>query len=299
MRLQWDKVGERFYETGTSRGVLFPYSEDAYQKGVAWNGLTAVSESPSGAEPTALWADDTKYLNLYSTEEFGATVTAYTYPDEFAECDGSADLIPGVTIGQQSRKMFGLAYRTLIGNDTDGTDKGYKIHVIYGCKASPSEKSYATVNDSPEAIEFSWEISTTPVDVEGHKPTANLIFDSTKLSAAQMQIVEDTLYGTDVTEPRFPLPSEWITLLGEATADIVLNKSNVNVGVGETTTITATPSPKDSIVTWASADSDTATVVNGVVTGVASGTTTITASITVSGKTYSDSCAVTVTEAEG
>lgn len=299
MRLQWDKVGERFYETGTSRGVLFPYSEDAYQKGVAWNGLTAVSESPSGAEPTALWADDTKYLNLYSTEEFGATVTAYTYPDEFAECDGSADLMPGVTIGQQSRKMFGLAYRTLIGNDTDGTDKGYKIHVIYGCKASPSEKSYATVNDSPEAIEFSWEVSTTPIDVEGHKPTANIIFDSTKLSAAQMQIVEDTLYGTDVSESRLPLPSEWITLLGEATADIVLNKSNVNVGVGETTTITATPSPKDSIVTWASADSDTATVVNGVVTGVASGTTTITASITVSGKTYSDSCAVTVTEAEG
>ena len=299
MKLQWDNVGERLYETGTSKGVLFPYSNDAYQTGIAWNGLTAVSESPSGAEPTALWADDIKYLNLYSTEEFGATITAYTYPDEFAECDGSVDLIPGVSIGQQNRKMFGLAYKTLIGNDTDGTDKGYKIHCIYGCKASPSEKSYATVNDSPEAIEFSWEVSTTPVDVEGKKPTANIIFDSTKLSVAQMQIVEDTLYGTESTDPRLPLPAEWVTLLGEATADIVLNKSNVNVEVGETTTITATPSPKDSIVTWASADSETATVVNGVVTGVAAGTTTITASITVSGKTYSDSCAVTVTEAEG
>ena len=299
MKLQWDNVGERFYETGTSKGVLFPYSKDAYQTGIAWNGLTAVSESPSGAEPTALWADDIKYLNLYSTEEFGATITAYTYPDEFAECDGSVDLIPGVSIGQQNRKMFGLAYKTLIGNDTDGTDKGYKIHCIYGCKASPSEKSYATVNDSPEAIEFSWEVSTTPVDVEGKKPTANIIFDSTKLSAAQMQIVEDTLYGTESTDPRLPLPAEWVTLLGEATADIVLNKSNVNVEVGETTTITATPSPKDSIVTWSSTDSAIATVANGVVTAVAAGTTTITASITVSGKTYSDSCAVTVTEAEG
>lgn len=299
MKLQWDNVGERLYETGTSKGVLFPYNNDAYQTGIAWNGLTAVSESPSGAEPTALWADDIKYLNLYSTEEFGATITAYTYPDEFAECDGSVDLIPGVSIGQQNRKMFGLAYKTLIGNDTDGTDKGYKIHCIYGCKASPSEKSYATVNDSPEAIEFSWEVSTTPVDVEGKKPTANIIFDSTKLSAAQMQIVEDTLYGTESTDPRLPLPAEWVTLLGEATADIVLNKSNVNVEVGETTTITATPSPKDSIVTWASTDSAIATVANGVVTAVAAGTTTITASITVSGKTYSDSCAVTVTEAEG
>lgn len=220
-RLTWDNNGERLYETGVKQGVLYPIQADGkYSKGVAWNGLTAVTESPSGAEATALYADDIKYLNLISNEEFGATIEAYTYPDEFAECDGSASLVDGVTLGQQKRKTFGLCYRTSLGNDVDGNDYGYKLHLVYGCLAAPSEKAYATINDSPEAITFSWEISTTPVNVAGFKPTSQITIDSTKADKTKLTALEDILYGKDgeTTEgagPRLPLPDEIKTLMAK------------------------------------------------------------------------------------
>lgn len=208
-KLVWDKTGERFYETGVKNGVLYVQDgSGAYPKGVAWNGLTAVTESPSGAEATALYADDIKYLELMSNEEFGATIEAYTYPEEFGVCDGSASLADGVTIGQQARKAFGLCYRTVIGNDVLGNDLGYKLHIIYGCKATPSEKAYATVNDSPEAITFSWEVTTTPVEVEGFKPTATVVIDSTKVDAEALADLEAKLYGSDSEEASLPLPDE-------------------------------------------------------------------------------------------
>jgi hypothetical protein len=216
-RLTWDTTGERYYETGVKQGVLYPIQADGkYTKGVAWNGLTAVTESPSGAEATALYADDIKYLNLLSNEEFGATIEAYTYPDEFADCDGSAALATGVMIGQQKRKTFGLCYRTTLGNDVDGNDYGYKLHLIYGCLAAPSEKAYATINDSPEAITFSWEVSTTPVNVAGFKPTSQITIDSTKADATKLAALEDILYGKDddtSAGPRLPLPDEVATLM--------------------------------------------------------------------------------------
>lgn len=210
--LVWDQTTQKLYETGVDRGVLYPVSNNTYGTGVAWNGLTAVNESPSGAEPSDIYADNIKYLTLRSAETFGATIEAYTYPDEFAECDGSAEVATGVTIGQQTRKSFGLCYRTLIGNDTDGQDHGYKLHLIYGCTASPSEKSYQTVNDSPEAITFSWEVSTTPVNVEGHKPTAQLIVDSTKVDAAKLATLEAQLYGGESSDPKLPTPAEVIAI---------------------------------------------------------------------------------------
>ena len=218
-RITWDQSGERIYETGVKQGVLYPQaSGGTYPTGVAWNGLTAVTESPSGAEATALYADDIKYINLMSTEEFGATIEAYTYPDEFAQCDGSAALIEGVVIGQQARKAFGLCYRTTVGNDVDGNDYGYKLHIIYGALASPSEKAYATINDSPEAITFSWEITTTPVSVKGFKPTATIAIDSTKVNKEKLKSLEDILYGTETDEPRLPLPDEIATLMGAVAA---------------------------------------------------------------------------------
>ena len=207
-KIEWDKTGERFYETGVKNGVLYVQVDGAYPKGVAWNGLTAVTESPSGAEATPLYADDIKYLNLLSAEEFGATIEAYTYPDEFAECDGSASLATGVMIGQQARKTFGLCYRTTIGNDTDGNDHGYKLHIIYGALAAPSEKAYATINDSPEAITFSWEVTTTPVNVTGAKPTASITIDSTKATPEKLAALEKILYGDTEVEARLPLPDE-------------------------------------------------------------------------------------------
>ena len=222
MKLTWDNVGERLYETGVKKGVLYPMgSNGAYEAGVAWNGLTAVTESPSGAEATPLYADDIKYLELRSTEEFGATIEAYTYPDEFAACDGSASLIEGVTIGQQPRKGFGFSYQTVVGNDTEGETHGYKIHIVYGAKAAPSEKAYATINDSPEAITFSWEITTTPVAVEGHNPTAHLELDSTKLSKAQMEAVEKLLYGAEDegSNPSLPLPAAILAAVQAAQAE--------------------------------------------------------------------------------
>ena len=212
-KLIWDATGERVYETGVRNGVLYPMVEGAYPKGVVWNGLTAVTESPSGAESTPLYADDIKYLNLISAEEFGATVEAYTYPKEFAECDGSATLVKGVTIGQQPRKTFGMSYRTVIGNDVNNESHGYKLHLIYGAVATPSEKAYSTINDSPEAIIFSWELTTTPVNVTGFKPTACVTIDSTKVDKEKLTALEDILYGTQEAEARLPLPDEIATLM--------------------------------------------------------------------------------------
>jgi len=223
-KLSWDNAGERLYETGVRNGVLYPYdstAEDktkAYKPGVAWNGLTAVTESPSGAESTPLYADDVKYLDLLSAEEFGATIEAYTYPDEFGACDGSAEIVKGVQIGQQARKMFGLCYRTALGNDVDGNDYGYKLHLIYGAKATPSEKSFTTINDSPEAITFSWELSTTPVEVEGFKKTASLTVDSTKVSKAAMAALEKALYGSEENDAYLPLPAEVKSIIEAADA---------------------------------------------------------------------------------
>ena len=216
-KLVWDKTGERLYETGVKQGVLYPQAAGGtYPKGVAWNGLTNITESPSGAEATALYADDIKYLNLVSAEELGGTIEAYTYPDEFAECDGSAALTDGVFIGQQDRKTFGLCYRTTLGNDIDSNGHGYKLHLIYGALAAPSEKAYATINDSPEAITFSWEFKTTPVNVTGHKPTASLTLDSTKVSETKMAALEKVLYGDGDTEARLPLPDEVVQILTSA-----------------------------------------------------------------------------------
>jgi hypothetical protein len=223
-KIIWDEVGKRLFETGLDRGVLYPQVSGAYPAGVAWNGLTSVSENPTGAEPEPLYADNIKYLNLMSAEEFGATIEAYTYPDEFAECDGSVEPSPGLVLGQQPRKTFGLSYRTLIGNDVDQQDFGYKLHLIYGALAAPSEKSYQTINDTPEAITFSWEISTTPVPVTGFKPTASLVLDSTKINAAKLAELETILYGKNATtDPvvaavpaRLPLPDEVISIVSTA-----------------------------------------------------------------------------------
>lgn len=222
-KLVWDTVGERYFETGVKNGVLYKYdnTQHAYGTGVAWNGLSSISESPEGADETAIYADDIKYLSLRAAEEFGGTIEAYTYPDEFMECDGTKALVTGVTVGQQTRTMFGLSYVTTVGNDTEGTDHGYKIHLVYGATCSPSERSYSTINDSPEAITFSWEFSTVPVAVgEGFKPTALIVIDSTKVDAAKLENLKDYLYGTNGegqtagTDPQLPLPSKVLELLG-------------------------------------------------------------------------------------
>lgn len=215
-RLEWDKSGERYYEMGTSRGVLYPAKGTAYDTGVAWNGLTAVNESPEGAEATDLWADDTKYATFRSAEKFKGTIEAYTYPEEFEECDGTKEIAPGITVGQQGRKAFGLCYRSAIGSDVDIERSQYKLHLVYGCTASPSEKSRETINDSPDAITFSWEFETTPVNVpiEGFKPTALLEIDSRRVSAENLKKLEDKLYGTAETEPTLLLPAEVIALIG-------------------------------------------------------------------------------------
>ena len=216
-KLVWDKTGERFYETGVKKGVLYPQAAGGtYPKGVPWNGLTAVTESPSGAEPTPLYADDIKYLNLMSAEEFGATVEAYTSPDEFAECDGRASIAKGVSIGQQKRKAFGMSYVTTLGNDVDGNSHAYQIHLIYGALAAPSEKAYASINDSPEAMTLSWELSTTPVEVPGFEPTASVTIDSRNVNPTKLAALEAALYGSESEEARLPLPAEIITLVGEA-----------------------------------------------------------------------------------
>jgi hypothetical protein len=219
MKLNWDKIGERFYENGVRHGVLYPQNKSTglYPLGVAWNGLTVVTESPSGAEANPKYADDIKYLNLISAEEFGATIEAYTYPDEFAACDGSEELAPGVMIGQQKRQAFGMSYRTILGNDIEGEDHGYKLHLVYGAVAAPSEKGYNSLNESPDAITFSWEVTTTPVAVPGFRPTASLTIDSTKVSAENLAILEGILYGSDVADPRLPLPDEVAAIFAGAT----------------------------------------------------------------------------------
>ena len=227
-KLVWDQTGERQYETGVSKGVLYPFSQNKYQKGVAWNGLTGVTESPSGAEATALYADNIKYLNLMSAEEFGATIEAYTYPDEFGQCNGEGELAQGVSVGQQKRSPFGMSYQTKVGDDTD-PDKGYKIHLIYGAQAAPSEKAYATVNDSPEAITFSWEVTTTPIEVPGMKPTASLTIDSTKVLPSVLKKIEDILYGTEEEAPRLPLPAEIIQIIGTVPAIVVSAESDTPI----------------------------------------------------------------------
>lgn len=220
-KIVWDNTGERLYETGVRNGVLYPIQTDGtYSKGVAWNGLISVTESPSGAEATPLYADDIKYLNLISAEEYGSTIEAYTYPDEFAECDGSASIATGVNIGQQPRKTFGMCYRTVVGNDVENDNYGYKLHLVYGALAAPSEKAFSTINDSPEAITFSWEVSTTPVNVTGFKPTASLTIDSTKVDAAKLASLEAILYGSgsESEDARLPLPDEIATLMSDEAA---------------------------------------------------------------------------------
>jgi hypothetical protein len=217
-KLVWDQISERLYETGVKQTVLYPQVAGAYPKGVAWNGVTAVTESPSGAEASPLYADDIKYLNLISNEEFGGTIEAYMYPDEFAACDGSAAVVEGVYLGQQKRTAFGLCYRTVLGNDTDNNEYGYKLHIIYGALAAPSEKPYATINDSPEAITFSWEFTTTPVNVTGYKPTASITIDSTKVDKDKLAALEAILYGSESEEARLPLPDEIAQLMGTEAA---------------------------------------------------------------------------------
>lgn len=238
--LTWDQVGERIYETGVDHGVLYIPTAGVYDNGVAWNGLTGVTESPSGAEATATYADNIKYLNLISQEQFGATITAYTYPDEFGQFDGTAEPQPGVKVGQQTRKVFGLCYRTLVGNDVESTDAGYKLHLVYGCQAAPSEKAYATVNDTPEAIEFSWEVSTTPVPVTGLKPTATLTIDSTKVDSADLAALEDMLYGTVGTDPQLPAPDTVIALFAGSLTVATPTEPTYNAGTGVITIPTIT-----------------------------------------------------------
>jgi hypothetical protein len=211
--LTWDQIGERLYETGVDHGVLYlPDTAGVYNTGFAWNGLTTVTETPSGAEASPQYADNIKYLNLISAEEFGCTIEAFTYPEEFAECDGTALPNPGVAVGQQGRKIFGLSFRTRVGNDIEGTDFGYKLHLLYGCQAAPSEKAYATINDSPEALAFSWEVTTTPVPVTNYKPTSLIVIDSTVVDPTDLAALEDLLYGIAAVEPALPTPDAVIAL---------------------------------------------------------------------------------------
>ena len=300
-RLVWDKVGEHVYETGVDRMVLYDYDKTAkkFTNGVAWSGVTAFNESPSGAEPTALYADNIKYLNLISAEEYGASLEAYTYPDEFEKHDGSKELATGVYIGQQDRTPFGLCYRTLLGNDVDGTSYGYKIHIVYNASATPSGKDHQTVNDSPEAANPSWDISTTPVEVTGGKPTATVVIDSTKVDAAALAELEDILYGTANTTPELPLPDEIAAIFGgTASGSVTINTHAVRMTVGDTRTLTATTVPAGKTVTWSTGSSSVASVSSGVVTAAGAGNTIITATMTDEGVTYTDTCTVIVEAAE-
>lgn len=312
---KWDKIGEHKFTAGVDHGMLYQYNknDNSFGAGVPWNGLTNVNESPSGAEANDQYADNIKYLSLRSAENFGGTIEAFTYPDEFEQNDGTATPVKGVKVTQQNRKAFGFSYRTLIGNDVDGTDAGYEIHLVYMATANPSEKSRSTINDSPEAASLSWEFTTTPVEVGtiggvAYKPTAHLVVKSTDFETeaekATLAAFEEVIYGkaaegaSPEVAPRLPLPAEVIGLLGATNVgSITLSPNTATVEVGSTVTLTATTEPADAIVTWASDDIADATVEDGVVTGVAEGTATITASITVGGITYTDQCHVTVTAA--
>lgn len=250
-KLTWDGTGARLYETGVDRGVLYiPNVSGVYNNGVAWNGLTTVTESPSGAEPTALYADNIKYLNLISAEEFGATIEAYTYPEEFGQFDGTVSPSTGVHVGQQNRKPFGLCYRTRLGNDLEGSDYGYKLHLIYNATAAPSEKAYGTINDSPEAITFSWELTTTPVYAgDTLKPTAQIVLDSTQVDATALAALEDMLYGTVGQDPKLPTPEEVLALFAAVSLTVVnlaatANQPSYNSGTHVITLPTVTG------VTW-------------------------------------------------
>lgn len=265
--LTWDGTGERLYETGVDRGVLYIPTNGVYDTGYAWNGLTAVTESPSGAEATPLYADNIKYLNLVSAEEFGATIEAYTYPDAFALVDGTARPSAGVSVGQQTRKTFGFSYRTRVGNDVDGADYGYKLHLVYGALAAPSEKAFATINDSPEAITFSWEVTTTPVPVTGLKPTAIITIDSTKVSAANLQALEDALYGTAGTNARLPLPDEVLAIFAGGQTPVTPTQPGFTAATGVITIPTVTG------VTYRRADTNA--VVTGTVTIPVAGETLV------------------------
>ena len=320
--LKWDQIGEHNFEAGVDHGVLYQYdkAQNKFVDGVAWNGLTTVTESPSGAEANDQYADNIKYLSLRSAENFGGTIEAFTYPDEFEQNDGTATPIKGVKVTQQNRKAFGFSYRTLLGNDVDGTDAGYQLHLVYMATANPSEKSRSTINDSPEAATLSWEFTTTPVEVGtyndvAYKPTAHIVVKSTDFvtedEKATLATFEEIIYGkaadatagTPEVAARLPLPQEVFELLNvpepgpeptPTTPSVTLDKSTASITVNGTETLAATTVPADAEVTWTSSDENVATVEDGVVTGVAAGDATITASITVDGQSYTDTCAVTV-----
>ncbi len=299
-RLVWDTTGDRLYETGVDHGVLYRYSGGEFTNGVAWNGLTAVNESPSGAEASPLYADNIKYLNLMSAEEYGYSIEAYSSPEEFDECDGSAVVADGVTIGQQARAVFGFCYRTLIGNDTDGTSHGYVLHLVYNSLASPSERSHSTVNDSPEATTLSWDVSTTPVEVTGYKPTATVEVDSTKTPAAKLTALETILYGATGVAPRLPFPNEVIQLVGTAgtTTGVTVSPSAATITVGDVFALGVATVPLGRAVTFSSSDATKASVSDdGIVTAVAAGSATITATFVYDDTTYTDTCVVTVESA--
>lgn len=314
--LSWDNIGEHKFENGVDHGVLYQYDKttNKFVDGVAWNGLTTVTESPSGAEANDQYADNIKYLSLRSAENFGGTIEAFTYPDEFEQNDGTATPIKGVKVTQQNRKAFGFSYRTLVGNDVE-QEAGEKIHLVYMATANPSEKSRSTINDSPEAAQFSWEFTTTPVPVgtyngETYKPTSHIIIQSedfqTEEEKAKYKALLAILYGTAAEggnaaiPARLPLPQEVFSIIGAGpaptTPSVTLDKSTASIAVSGTETLAATTVPADTAVTWTSSDDTVASVEDGVVTGVAAGNATITASITVDGVTYSDTCAVTVSE---
>lgn len=315
--LSWDQIGEHRFEAGVDHGVLYQYDKTnkSFGHGVAWNGLTTVSESPSGAEANDQYADNIKYLSLRSAENFGGTIEAFSYPDEFEQNDGTATPVKGVKVTQQNRAAFGMSYRTLIGNDVDGTEGGEKLHLVYMATANPSEKSRSTINDSPEAATFSWEFTTTPVEVGEYngvtyKPTSHIVIDSTDFvtedEIAVYNAFKEIIYGKAASgsdaavEARLPLPQEVFQLLNvtpapvPVTPSVTLDKATDTVTVSDTITLTATTVPDGETVTWTTSDAEVATVVGGVVTGVAAGTATITATITVDEVDYTDTCAVTV-----
>ena len=300
-RLIWDEVGTRYYETGTKNGVLYPQnSSGQYPLGVAWSGLTGVTESPSGGDPNDIYADDMKYLSLRGAEDFGGTITCYSYPDEWEACDGSAEPVTGLTIGQQVRTPFGMVFKSVKGNDTQKDDYGYKLHLIYNATASPSERAYQTINDSPEAIEFSYEFTTTPINITGYKPVSRMTIDSTKVNADKLKNLEDVLFGTVSSDPRLPLPDEVISILRSSSVDpsISVIPTETSVTVGAKVELRTEVTPIGTAVTWTSDDTDKATVdENGVVTGVGAGTATITGTITVDGHNHTDTSTVTVNAA--